>query len=277
LLGEWRHNTLLSQMTAQELLKLSKPREALDRLQSDIRQQPGNAGLRLGLFQLLAATGCWDRAIAQVQTAVSLDSKFAPLAVLLRSLVELEQVRVAIFSGQREPQVFGPKPQWLATLLAKRWTANTSRKSDIARAYGKALKEAPARAGRIDGRPFRWIADADVRFGPAIELYLQGNYYWVPLECVARIDIEPPRDLQDLVWIQTKVTWTNGGTVLGHIPVRYPGTEKSSDPQLALARSVAWEELGDDCHIGTGVRVFSTDEGDYPLTKIRTIEFDARN
>jgi len=264
-------------MTAQELLKQSKPQEALDRLQNDIKQHPGNAGLRLGLFQLLATAGRWDRAIAQVQTAVSLDPKYAPLAVLLRSLVELEQVRVAVFTGQREPQIFGPMPRWLEKSLEKRWTANTRRKSDVAKAYVRALKEAPVRSGRIDGRPFSWIADADARFGPAIELYLQGNYYWVPLECVTRIDIEPPRDLQDLVWVQAKVTWNNGGTVLGHIPVRYPGTEKSSDSQLALARSVAWEEIGNDCLIGTGVRVFSTDDGDYPLTKIRTIEFDARS
>lgn len=264
-------------MTAQELLKQSKPQEALDRLQNDIKQQPSNAGLRLGLFQLLATAGRWDRAIAQVQTAVSLDPSYAPLAVLLRSLVELEQVRIAVFTGQREPQVFGPSPKWLATLLGKRWTANTRRKSDVAKAYAKALKEAPECPGRIDGKPFKWIADADARFGPAIELYLQGNYYWVPLECVVRIDIEPPRDLQDLVWIQAKVTWTNGGAVIGHIPVRYPGTEKSSDPTLSLARSVAWDEIGVGCLIGTGIRVFSTDGGDYPLTKIRTIEFDARN
>lgn len=264
-------------MTAQELLQQSKPLEALDRLQSDIKQEPSNASLRLDLFQLLATSGRWDRAIAQVQTAVSCEPKFAPLAMLLRSLVELERVRVAVFTGQREPQIFGPKPKWLETLLQKRWTANVRRKAEVGRIYRKALKDAPACAGRIDGKSFEWIADADVRFGPLIELYLQGNYYWVPFECVARIDIEPPRDLLDLIWVQTKVTWVNGGVVVGYIPARYPGTEQSSDTQLVLARSVAWEEIGHGGRIGTGVRVLSTDEGDYPLTKIRAIEFDARN
>ncbi|MFT3867645.1 MAG: type VI secretion system accessory protein TagJ [Nibricoccus sp.] len=264
-------------MTAQELLHQSKPQEALNRLQSDIKQQPGNASLRLGLFQLLATSGRWDRAIVQVQTAVSLEPKYAPLAMLLRSLVELEQVRVAVFTGQREPEIFGPKPKWLETLLEKRWTANVRRKSEVGRAYGKALKDAPACAGRIDGRRFEWLADADARFGPLIELYLQGNYYWLPFECIARIDIEPPRDLQDLIWIQARVTWANGGMVVGHIPARYPGTEQSSDSQLVLARTVAWEEIGHGGHIGTGVRVLSTDEGDYPLTTVRTIEFDARS
>lgn len=263
-------------MTAQELLKQSRPQEALDRLQNDIRRQPGDAGLRLALFQLLAVRGNWDRSIAQVQTAVSLDSRFAPLAVLLHSLVELEQVRAAVFSGQREPQVFGPKPAWLAMLLEKHCFAKDRRPADFAKTHEKAMKKAPVRSGKIDGRPFAWIADADARFGPAIELYLQGNYYWVPLECVARIDIEAPRDLQDLVWLQAKVTWLNGGTVLGHMPVRYPGTEQAADAQLLLARSVAWEELGDNCLIGTGVRVLSTDDGDFPLTKIRTIEFTTR-
>ncbi|MFT3784264.1 MAG: type VI secretion system accessory protein TagJ [Nibricoccus sp.] len=260
-------------MTAQQLLESAKPQEALEALQEEIRQQPGNASLRIDLFQLLAVSGQWDRAIAQVQTAVSLDRRFAPLAVLLRSLVELEQVRAAVFSGRREPQVFGPTPAWMKTLLANRWTATATSFKAVAKAYDEALKEAPARSGKVDGRSFGWLADADARFGPSIELYLQGNYYWVPLECVDRLQFDTPRDLQDLVWLRVKVTWTNGGTVLGHVPARYPGTERSSNPQLALARSAEWEEIGSSALIGTGVRVFSTDDGDFLVTKIREINF----
>jgi type VI secretion system protein ImpE len=260
-------------MTARELLKQSKPDEALACLQADIKKQPGDAGLRLGLFQILALRGQWERALAQVQTAVSLNARLAPLAQLLRNLVELEQVRSVVFEGKRQPTIFGPTPEWLALLLGNRWTIGTRRHTQIVKAHAKALESAPARAGIIDGRPFTWVTEADARFGPTLELYLQGNYCWVPFERIARIDFEKPRDLQELIWLPAKLTWVNGGTASGHIPVRYPGTETSTDSHLLLAQTVAWQELGENCLIGTGVRVLAADCGDFPITTIRVLEF----
>jgi len=263
-------------MTAQELLKQAKPEEALERMQADIKKQPGDAGLRLGLFQLFVLTGQWTRALAQVQTAVSLDPALAPLAQMLRSLVELEQVRSAVFDGGRVPMVLGPTPDWLKLLLEICSSTNDLRSAQLAKTHAKALKNAPARAGFVDGQAFNWITDADARFGPALEVYLQGNYYWVPFDRVTRIDFEKPRDLQDLIWLRAKLTWSNGGTVSVHIPVRYPNTEKSICPNLLLARTVAWQELGTNCLIGTGVRVLSADSGDFPITTIRTLEFTTK-
>ena len=262
-------------MTARELLKQAKPEEALARLQADIKKQPGDAGLRLGLFQLLALTGQWERALSQVQTAVSLNAKLGPMAQLLRSLVELEQVRSAVFAGKRLPAIFGPAPEWLELLLAGRSASEPKRLAAAIKSHTKALKNAPARAGSVDGQAFKWISEADARFGPTLEVYLQGNYYWVPLELVAQIDFETPRDLQDLIWLPAKLEWLNGGTVSAHIPVRYPGTEKSIDSNLLLARTVTWEKHGPNFLIGTGVRVLSADCGDFPITKIRTLTFSS--
>ena len=260
-------------MTARELLKQAKPQEALERLQADIRKQPGNAALRLGLFQLLALTGQWERGLAQVQTAVSLNLKLAQIAHLLRSLVELEQVRSAVFEGKRLPVVFGPTPDWLELLMEGRSAAAPRQIAAAVKAHTQALQKAPTRKGSVDGQSFTWIADADSRLGPTIEVFLQGNYYWVPLERVAQVDLEEPRDLQDLIWLPAKLTWVNGGTASAHIPVRYPGTEHSVDSDLLLARSVTWQQHGPNYLVGTGVRVLSTDGGDFPITKIRTLIF----
>ncbi len=263
-------------MTAQELLKQAKPVEALERLLADIKKQPGDAGLRLGLFQLFGLTGQWTRALAQLQTAVSLDEKYTTLAQMLRTLLELEQVRTAVFLGERSPAVFGPTPAWLKLLLEICSSTNDRSFAQAAKTHAKALKGAPACAGFVDGQAFNWIMDADARFGPSIEVYLQGNYYWVPFERVARIDFEKPSDLQDLIWLPAKFTWLNGGTVLAHIPARYPETEKSTHANLLLARTVEWQELGENCLLGTGVRVLSADCGDFPITTIQTLEFTTR-
>jgi type VI secretion system protein ImpE len=260
-------------MTTRELLKKAKPAEALARVQADIKQRPGDAGLRLGLFQLLALTGQWERALVQVQTAVSLDAKLASRALLWRNLVELERVRSAVFEGKLQPAILGPAPGWLELLLEGRSAVEPRRLPAALKAHAKALKSAPARAGAIDGQAFTWVTEADARFGPALDVYLQGNYTWVPLERVTRIDFETPRDLQDLIWLPARFTWLDGGTALAHIPVRYPGTERAVDPDLLLARTATWQKRGPNYLVGTGVRVLSADCGDFPITKIRTLTF----
>jgi len=264
-------------MTARELLKQAKPAEALARLQTDIRQRPGDARMRLGLFQLLVLTGQWDRALVQVQTAVSIETKLGPMAQLLCRLLELEQVRATVFEGKRLPAIFGPTPDWLECLMEGRSAAEPRHIVAAVRAQAKALKKAPARAGFVDGRAFAWIADADARFGPAIEAYLNGQYYWVPFERLVRIELTAPGDLQDLIWLPAKFTWLNGGTASAHIPVRYPGTERSSAADLLLARSATWRKHGPNYLVGTGVRVLAADCGDFPITTVRTLEFTAAN
>ena len=56
-------------------------------------------------------------------------------------------------------------------------------------------------SGDIDGTKFDWIADADSRLGPVLEAVIDGKYYWIPFNRVAKVNISRPSDLRDLVWI----------------------------------------------------------------------------
>ena len=58
----------------------------------------------------------------------------------------------------------------------------------------KALEQAPAVSGNIDGKPFAWIADADTRLGPLLEAIVLGKYYWIPFSHVRGIVIEKPAE-----------------------------------------------------------------------------------
>jgi len=69
---------------------------------------------------------------------------------------------------------------------------------------------------------------------------LEGRYVWVPFCRIKRVNIERPADLRDLVWAPAQFVWTNGGEASGHIPGRYPQTEKSADGALRLARKTDW-------------------------------------
>lgn len=136
----------------------------------------------------------------------------------------------------------------------------------------QAFDAAPATQGRIGDSAFEWIADADSRLGPMLEVILEGKYYWIPFCRIARIEIEKPSDLRDLVWTPARFTWTNGGAVSGHIPVRYPGTENVDDDALRLSRKTLWSEPSPDCFLGLGQRILTTNAGEYPLLECRTLE-----
>jgi type VI secretion system protein ImpE len=133
-----------------------------------------------------------------------------------------------------------------------------------------AFEAAPATPGTINGEPFTWIADADPRLGPMLEAVIDGRYFWVPFHRIARIDIEPPADLRDQVWMPAHFTWVNGGETVGLIPTRYPGTGVQ-EPALLLARRTEWNGEG-DWALGVGQRMLATDTGEYALQDIRCLE-----
>ena len=139
----------------------------------------------------------------------------------------------------------------------------------------KAMAAAPATSGTVDGEAFEWLADADSRLGPVLEAVLNGKYYWIPLERLVRIEIEPPADLRDLVWTPVTLTFTTGGSNVALVPTRYPGVENLSDDRLRMARSTEWKASGDDTWIGCGQKMLVTDRAEYALMDVRLIEFQS--
>ena len=78
-----------------------------------------------------------------------------------------------------------------------------------------------------------------------------------------------------MVWLPAHFQFTNGGESVGLIPTRYPGSEKSDDHRVRLARRTEWTEASPEMFIGQG-RQFSTDAGDYALMDIRSVTFGKR-
>jgi type VI secretion system protein ImpE len=135
-----------------------------------------------------------------------------------------------------------------------------------------AFDAAPASPGTIDGTRFEWLADADGRLGPVLEAIVNGRYVWVPFMRIARIEIDPPTDLRDAVWMAATFTWANGAQTVGLVPTRYPGSVEANDDALKLARKTEW--TGD---FPLGQRMFTNGDDDFPLMDARLIEFDSVN
>jgi len=260
---------------AEQAIRDADPDSALKHLQDGVRANPADPKLRVFLFQLLSVQGQWERALNQLNVAAELDASTLAMAQMYREALRCEALRADVFAGRRSPLIFGMPEQWLALLIESLLTGGQGDTAHAATLRERAFDEAPTSAGIVDGEPFEWIADADMRLGPLCEAVINGKYYFVPFSALTRISIEAPEDLRDMVWTPAHFEFTNGGEAVGVIPTRYPGSEKSADPLIRLARKTEWTEVSDGVFHGLGQRILTTDAGELPLMGIREIRFNA--
>lgn len=257
---------------AETALREGRLDEALAALQSDIRKKPQDKALRVFLFQLLAISGAWERALRQLNVLVEMDAQYALLAQTYRPLIACETFRAELFQGSRSPSSLGEPPSWFGPLIEAARLSATGEHGAAQTLRDQAFEQADAVPGKLDGKPFAWIADADPRLGPVLEAVIQGRYFWVPFARIRRIAFEPAEDLRDLVWLPARFTWSNGGEAVGFVPTRYPGSEFGSAP-VQLARTTEWNEVG-GVSLGQGQRMLATHSEDVGLLEAHEIELD---
>lgn len=261
-------------MSAVDAIRAGQLQEALALVQNAVRQHPAEARHRVFLFQILAVLGQWDRAMTQLKVAAELDAANLHMLHAYREALQCEALRTAIFAGRHQPVIFGDPEPWIAQMTEALRLGAEGRHEQASQLRMQAFEAAPTSSGTINGERFEWIADADPRLGPILEVLVNGRYFWVPFSRIKSMIVEAPADLRDSVWMPVHLTWSNGGTTVGFIPTRYPGTTESGDSDLILARKTIWHEIAGDVFFGAGQRVFATDTGDVSLMDVRKLEFD---
>jgi len=261
---------------AEEFLREGHLAESLAKLQDQVRQDPARAELRVFLFQLLSVAGQWKRALTQLNVAAEMDGEKLLLAEICRPALQAEALRTAIFQGAKSPLVFGEPEEWVGWLLRANQLLAQGENAGARELRDRALAQAPAIAGTINGEAFEWIMDADTRLGPVLEAVVEGKYFWVPMTRIRAVRIEEPQALRHMVWAEAQFTWANGGQAPGLIPTRYVGSESSDDEQIRLGRRTDWQEREGQHWLGLGQRTLATDgERYYPLLEVRDIVLHA--
>lgn len=259
-------------MSAEELLRAGRLEEAMASIQEGVRAKPEEPKLRLFLFQLLSVQGQWERAMIQLEVLSQLNSQSLLLARVYQPVLQCELLREEVFAGRRAPVIFGEPEPWISFLVQANELVARSEFAAAGALRDKAMEAAPASAGKINGDPFDWLADADSRMGPLLEVILEGRYFWIPFSRIHRVQFVTPTALRDLLWAPASFRWTNGGEANGHVPVRYPGTHASTDGSAKLSRRTDWAERPNGFSLGVGQRLLATDQNDYPLLDTREIE-----
>jgi type VI secretion system protein ImpE len=255
--------------TAQDLIAAGDPQAALQLLQKQVRERAADARLRIFLFQLLCVLGQWQRALTQLEVCGELDPGALAMVNTYREALKCEAVRDAVFAGQTSPIVFGQPQPWVAWLVQALQADAQGDAAGAAHLRAQAFEAAPAVPGRLNGEPFEWVADADSRLGPVLEAVLNGRYCWIPFTALAKVAIEAPEDLRDLVWTPAQLEFANGGASVALIPTRYPGS--MADGGMQLARRTEWLPLSGEHFRGLGQRVLATSQAEVGLLELREL------
>jgi type VI secretion system protein ImpE len=231
-------------MTAKQLFDAGEVCEAEKNLSSYLRDHPADTNQRTFLFELLCFSGQYDRAEKQLGVLAKGNNETELAAVLYYSALHAERTRHELFQTQKFPKT----------------------------------PAAPAPAGKLNGKPFQSIRDADPAIGQRLEVFAAGAYLWIPFEHIASVEMEAPRRLRDTLWkpalVRTGPSFK--GTELGEvlIPVVYPFSWKNSDQAVWLGRSTEWVADDEGHEFPSGQKVFDVDGEEFPLLELRTLEFN---
>lgn len=262
-------------------LRESSLSQHLETIQSQIRRQPADADLRAQLFQLMVVQGDWGRASEQLKLSAQLNAQAQPTAILYEQAIAAERQRERVLSGQEQPAVFGEAPAWFADLW-RALSCEADAPKEAAQLRAQAYEAAEPRPGTLTvsvddaSAAFEWISDGDSRLGPVFEFMSAGRYGWLPFSALREVRLLAPEGLCDVVWAQAEVTLDQGRTQYGLIPARYPALPGQVFADLPdgvkLGRMTDWHPLQGEMYAGVGQKMWMTDQGEYALLDIRSLE-----
>src|SRR5207247_233166 len=129
----------------------------------------------------------------------------------------------------------------------------------------------PALAGKLNGDSFSDFCDYNDLTAPVLEAILLNSYLWLPFEQILRIEIEPPKQLRDLLWAKAQVEMVNEMKVSVFLPALYESSHAHIDDQIKLGRKTDWKQISEDLFIPYGQRLFLVDGEEEAFFEVRTL------
>jgi len=234
-------------MTAQELLKAGKLQEAIQAVTADVRDRPDDTRQRTFLFELLCFAGDYARAEKHLSLLSDSNADAAVGALVYRSALSAERKR-QLFFGEKK--------------------------------YAEALELSKWRSGTLNGEKFRSIEDIDPRIGPRLEVFIAGEYVWLPFAHIGSLTLGPPRYLRDLLWASATITAgpSMEGKEFGEVlmPMLYPASACHARDTVRLGRETDWILAKEEpIEIPYGQKLFVLDEErSVAILEIRSLQFD---
>ena len=229
-------------VTARELFQAGKVREAEKMLTAYLREHPSDTVQRTFLFELLCFAGEYARAEKQLSVLATGSVDKETGAIVYYAALHAEKTRNDLFERQAFPTEATVSP-----------------------------------AGKLNGKPFTEIRDADPDIGSRLEVYAAGAYLWLPFEHLASLEMRPPERLRDTLWapalVQTAPSFR--GMDLGEVlvPAIYPFSWKHENEQVWLGRMTDWAADDEGREYPSGQKLLIVDGEEFPFLEVRSLEF----
>jgi type VI secretion system protein ImpE len=258
-------------MNASDLFKAGQLQEAIDAQIKDVKANPADPSRRLFLFEMLAFAGDLEKARRQVD-AVTYGQMELDVAVLAyRKLLDSEEKRRRLFRESLTPQFLKDPPDHVKLRLEAVNRLRENRPAEALETLNKAAEATPALQGQLNAKPFTSLRDCDDLFAGVLEVMAQGNYYWVPLEQIETLAMNPPKFPRDLLWIPARLGVRDGPSGEVHLPALYPGSEAHPDIQVKLGRMTDWKSLEGGPVLGQGLHLYLMDDQDIGILEWRDL------
>ena len=234
-------------MNAQELFRAGKLNEAIQAAGLEVRDNPTDVRRRTFLFELLCFAGEFDRAGKHLSVLSQAGTDAETGALLYRSALAAERKRQLFFESH---------------------------------AYANSSSVPTACPGTLNGRAFETIEDADPRIGARLEVFIAGEYVWLPFEHIGSMKTEQPRFLRDLLWATGLVMAGPAakGQEFGEVllPTQYPFSWRQSNDEVRLGHVTEWLDLEEVGEVPIGQKLLVLDgEEAIPFLEIRELIFNS--
>ncbi len=259
-------------MNATELYKAGQLSSAVETQLQSVKASPADQGRRLFLFELLAFSGDLERARKQIDALRYDDPELEKAAEAYRKILEAERLRRQLFAGGLAPGALIDPPDHVRLRLEAVDCLREGKPADARALLEKAAEASPPLRGRLNGKAFETLRDADDLFGPVLEVLSQGAYYWVPLEQVDSLAMNAPHSPRDLLWVPAHLAVRDGPEGDVFLPALYPGSHEHADDAVKLGRATDWKDGADGPVLGAGLRTFLI--GDDPITLLEWRELE---
>lgn len=261
-------------MTPRDLLNAGQLDEAVSAQTQEVKAKPADTSQRVFLFELLCFQGDYERALKQLDVIAAQGSgPDTELAVqVYRDLIAAERMRHQVFHDGALPKFFLSPPAYTDhyVLMVKKLVTSPS---EAAHLLATAEEEFPAATGTFGDRAFTSFRDADDRMAPVLEVFHDGNYLWLPLAQVRRLQVTEPKKLRDTIWAHARVETGEGSVGDVFLPALYVDTHAHANAQVRLGRMTEWQAIEDQLVVGAGQRVFLIDDQEVSLLELRDVQF----
>lgn len=115
-----------------------------------------------------------------------------------------------------------------------------------------------------------WV-DTDLRYSFVVELFVQDQYYALPISDIASITFKANQYLTDILWRRAEIHLKDGRQIACFVPSRYPiaDAEHISD-RLKFNRETFWHQFG-DLSIAQGQKTWSNGTIDIGVLDIKSV------